>query len=167
MGIRESLNQNQGIVICGATAIVLVAVLVIGIQLWPGGRQVHSRAFYTIDDGQNLIVDRIDRHPPFEIDGRQAVRAYVFTCDGGRTRFVGYLERYTPDAHRHLEQMRDRDPQHMEMGMDEIIVYGSEVRRPNMTEGVWIPRRDTDRAEEVTDVRCPDGTIEHLKPVFP
>jgi hypothetical protein len=54
------------------------------------------KAFFTTDDGKSFFVDRFDRVPPFRKDGKTAVRAQVFSCDDGRTKFVGYLEMYAP-----------------------------------------------------------------------
>ncbi len=89
------------------------------------GPQIPTQAYYSVDDGQTFFADDINLVPPFEKDGKMAVRAHVFTCDGGKTPFVAYLERYTPEAKGKIEAMKEgADP----AGMEEVWMTGIEVK---------------------------------------
>jgi len=63
-----------------------------------------KKAFFSVNDGKTWFVDDITKYPPFQHEGKTAVRARVFTTDGGKTSFCGYLERYTPEAKSKLEE---------------------------------------------------------------
>ena len=52
----------------------------------------------------NIFAQTV-RVPPFELDGKQAVGVMVYSCDEGKTRFVGYLYRYTPEGKARVEEM--------------------------------------------------------------
>ena len=57
-----------------------------------------TRTRTTVDDGATYFPDDANKIPPFTKDGKEAVRARVFSCDGGKTKYVAYLERITPKA---------------------------------------------------------------------
>ena len=107
LGLRETLNQHPGI--ATGTAIGVI-VLVLGyIVFGTAGRganggpaPVANRAFYSDDDGAHWFADDVTKVPPFDHNGKQAVRAKVYRCDGKT--FVNHMERYTPEAHKRLEQ---------------------------------------------------------------
>src|SRR5205814_8476268 len=84
-----------------AVVVLLTALAVASIvlQLRPPGELpvVSPKDFYTTDDGDTWFVDDNDKITPFDHDGRPAVLVHLFTCDGGNTKFVGYLERL-PDG---------------------------------------------------------------------
>lgn len=92
MGLRQKLNASPGLAV---VTVLVMAGLAAGV--WYLTRSTEyaapTKAFYTVDDGQNLFKDDVNRVTPFDHEGKQAVKAYVYTCDGGKTRFVAYLER--------------------------------------------------------------------------
>lgn len=170
MGIREKLNQNPGIT-AGVTGAIIVAALawVLYDQVFSGGApKPLTQRFFTIDDGQTFFADDVKQIPPFDKDGKEAVIAHVFTCDKGRTKFVAYLERYKADAKRKLEDAMAKaaaGDQEALMIQDELEMTGKEVKKPG--EARWVSVMDNDRAGRVADVKCPDGTVNGLAPVFP
>ena len=52
------------------------------------------------DDG-SWFADKAERVPPFDHHGQPAVRLHLFSCDGGKTTFVGYLEKLPEDVLQH------------------------------------------------------------------
>ena len=85
MGIRETLNKNPGITTGATAGIILLAVGFIIYQLSGGGTpSVATKAYFTIDDGKTWFSDDINKVPPFDKDGKQAVKAYVYECPGGK-----------------------------------------------------------------------------------
>lgn len=167
MGIRETLNQNPAITTAATAGIILIALIFIIFQLTGGsGPQVQTRAFYTIDDGATWFADSIDRIPPFEHQGRQAVRAHVFTCGGKRDAFVAYLEKYTPEAKKRIEAAMANPQTADPYLMETVYMQGLLVKKPGTGDAGWISSSDP-RASEVMNIRCPDGTTDRLQPVLP
>jgi hypothetical protein len=103
MGIRESLNERPKAVAI-AVGIAVVAVLAfILIDFGADGMGGQSlgdvpKAWYTDDDGKSWFADAADRTSPFDHNGKPAYRCYVWTVDGGKTKFVSHLERTKPSA---------------------------------------------------------------------
>lgn len=92
MGLRHKLNASPGL------AVVVVLVMAgLSAGVWYMTRSTEyaapTKAFYTVDEGVNLFEEDVNKVTPFDHEGKQAVKAYVYTCDGGKTRFVAYLER--------------------------------------------------------------------------
>jgi hypothetical protein len=163
MGLRQRLNEDRRVSAGIAAVVVVVAVASIVIQVLAGRRRFPSRlpdAFFSADDGRTFFAAGSDNVPPFDYKGRPAVRAYVYECDGKR--FVGYLERYTPEAHQvmlderqrlaRLEPGKSSPPNGAVIGAD---ISGRELKKPG--ESGWVKSSDHAGAARVTDVRCPDG----------
>jgi hypothetical protein len=55
-----------------------------------------TQVYFTTDEGKTLIALDAATKSPTVHDGKPAYRAHVFTCDGGKTQFVGYLSKSTP-----------------------------------------------------------------------
>lgn len=168
MGLRETLNERPGLVAGAAAGILLLAVLLIGLQMFRTPdltRQgTGNQHFYTTDDGASLFADDALKIPPFDHQGGQAVRAKVFTCDGGKTRFVGYLERYTTEA---LALLRPASPASPppEDAVRAALESGLEAKRPGNPR--WVPMRNAPEFRRITTVNCPDGTPGPLEAVLP
>ena len=107
MGIRERLNNHKG---ATAGAIAAIVLVVLGVSVWQlngnssgasGARR--GELYYTTDDGATTFTAPANLLPPFDHGGKPAVRAVMFSADGGKTKFVGYLERYTAAAKQQME----------------------------------------------------------------
>jgi hypothetical protein len=55
-----------------------------------------TQVYFTTDEGKTLVALDAATKSPTVHDGKPAYRAHVFTCDGGKTQFVGYLSKSTP-----------------------------------------------------------------------
>lgn len=94
MSIRALANKNPAIIIAGI-------VLCLGICGWSVVRTVApsrpgQELYFTNDDGKTWFADRWDRATPFDKDGKEAVCAAVYDCNGKQ--FVAYVTRLTPDS---------------------------------------------------------------------
>ncbi len=117
------------------------------------------KGYFTSDDGQTWFADDLTNIPPFEKDGRQCVRAFVFTVEGNTNiRFVGYLQRYTPEAKVVLERQQPGQPPSQEVVS--ALVNGTEVKRPGDKE--W---RKFGDAPEIVNIVAPGG--KKVIPVVP
>lgn len=170
MGIRETLNKNPSITTGATAVIILIALGFILYQLWGGSPSIPTKAFYTTDVSSPegalaaLFTDDITKIPPFEKNGKDAYRAQVFTCDGGKTKFIAYCERYTPDAKTKMSEMRNAKTPPAP-GADMIMMQGVEYTKPGSKE--WVKQSDFSKIQTVMQPKCPDGTMNNLEPVRP
>src|SRR5438552_9704577 len=112
MDIRQKLNEHRRTTIGVVGAVVVLVVGFIVMQVLANRKTFptkHPNSYYTVDDGQNFFTANSETVAPFDYNGKAAVRAYVFECSGKR--FVGYLERYNPEARRSLVELKESSPQ--------------------------------------------------------
>jgi hypothetical protein len=103
MSIRETMNKNP--VIAGvAVAIVVALAVYVGIGQTSTGAKLPTEAYYTSDDGKTFFGGPINQLPPFTQAGKEAVKAFVFECDGKK--FVGYMSKLRPEAKEAIEGYR-------------------------------------------------------------
>lgn len=172
VGIREKLNENPGITTGITVGIIVIALGAIVWQLFGGGDNFSpvTQMYYTTDDGQTYFADDANRISPFEKDGKEAVRCYVFKCSDGKP-FVAYLERLSKEARAKYEaalkaeQAKQGDnPGAIAMDADMIAMEWTEVKRPG--DSKWVLRR-TREGEQIVLVTCPDGNNQALELVVP
>ena len=147
MGIREWLDQHRRTAMGMGLGVVLLAVVSVVWQVLAQRKTFPSSlpdSYFTIDDGKTYFEANSANVPPFDYQGQQAVRAYVFECDGKR--FVGYMERYLPDA-----------KQAILAGKKTVATerFGREMKKPGGPK--WIKSGDLAVEGKISDVRCPDG----------
>ena len=109
MGLRESVNHHKGLtagaVIGGILVLALVMVWQFGLSTSTSGASgTRGGLFFTTDDGATTFTAPANMLPPFDHKGKEAVQAVMFSTDGGKTKFVGYLERYTVEAKKQMEK---------------------------------------------------------------
>ena len=168
MGIRETLNKNPGITTGATAAIILIAIGFIIYQLSGGGApSVATEAYFTIDDGKTWFADDINKIPPFDKDGKQAVKAYVYKCPGGDP-FVSHLERYTPEGKKALEAAQKSNDPNNPVVLEDVMANGVEVKKPGAdpVKG-WAKQSNSAIAGKIMELKCPDGKVEGIEPVVP
>jgi hypothetical protein len=154
MAVREFMNNHPRVAAVGAIILILVPV---GLLLWqntggaapPGTRQL----YFTVDDGKNFFADNENKIPPFDYNGKPAYQAYVWTCDGGKTKFVSHLVRYTPQGKKRLsnpDPAAAAVPSAGGLGMSD-----TEVKKPGAPDTQWVKMSDP-RAAEITTPKCLD-----------
>jgi hypothetical protein len=127
-------------------------------------RPAADKAFYTIDDGRTWFVDSIYKTPPFDHEGKTAVRAMVYSYDNGRYQFCPFVQRYTSDIKKTLD---DAIAQALIAGKPLASVGlfnaptaldGTEVKE-SASDGDWIPTSDKkDAAKIINSIKSPDGS---------
>jgi hypothetical protein len=171
MSFRATLIEKPIRAVALAVGLLVIGVFLIGSQMRSAGTPVsHSKAFFTIDDGRTWFPDDATKLPPFDKDGKQAVRAYVFQCASGKP-FVNHLERFKPEAKRTLEDAGKADPNPKASGppknlpaLQSAYTGGREVKRPG--DAKWIGTANFRDAAQVMAVKCPDGSAD-AQPVEP
>ena len=106
MGVRQSLNESKKLGIGVGGGVLVVALALLGYQLFGGPSSVGPAprtAFYTDDNGKTFFEDDIHKVSPFERNGKQAYRADVFQCSDGK-RFVAFVYRHNSSGRKQVEQ---------------------------------------------------------------
>jgi hypothetical protein len=157
MGIREWTEKHPKAIVSLVGACICVTLVTVVVQVLAGRRSITTQvpdSFFTVDDGKTYFTASGSNIPPFDYEGHQAVAAHVFEASGKR--FVGYLERYTPEAHKLMEENH---------ATPATQIYGRELKKPGGT--TWIKSGDFHAVAELTDVHCPDGISGTPDPVEP
>jgi hypothetical protein len=162
MAIREAIGRQKKIV---AIASVLVIVAVAGFLFWQlGGVTKISdeslsipKMWYTSDDGKTWFADAGDRVYPFDHNGKQAYRCYVWSCDGGKTKFVSHLERLKPALWRERQasgRLRSED----------LALSPLDVKLPLSGESGWMDF-SSQAGERIRTPKCPGNASAMPQPV--
>ena len=153
-GIREWMRSRAYLVQIGIGVIVLSIVVYLLRDAFPGSSGGVSKAYFSDDDGVTQFVDSAEHFVPFDHNGKQAYRAWVFSTDGGKTTFVGYLERYTPQAkERLISELRDFKAGKTHMPPD-VRPSDAEVKKPGVG-NPWVSRGDMQKAQQILKLNVP------------
>jgi hypothetical protein len=131
MGIRETINKHRPLAV-GATVVAAAGAL--ALSLWSSHNEASPppllKAYFSDDDGKSWFVDDSRKLPPFDHNGKPAVRAFVFHCDNGKP-YVAYLLRYKDGSQKQIEELRARPPSG-ENGaqLSSVMAGASECKRP-------------------------------------
>jgi hypothetical protein len=165
LGVRDWINKNPAVVsiAAGAGILSIVVYAVWSFRSGAGGPplpQFPDKAFFSADDGATYFTDRDVNVPPFDYKSKQAVRAYVYTCDGGH-KWVRYLEKYTPAAREAQLTVQSGKslPPNAPGPMSGVL-----VKKPGA--GDWVPNSSPD-AQAIIDAKCPTHPNAALEPVMP
>jgi len=112
-------------------------------------QSLSPRAWYTADDGRTWFAGPGNKVVPFEHEGKQAYRCYVWTFDGGKTKFVSHLERLKPAVRARYGPQAEVEPWHLPPGAEE-------VKPPLTGDTGWIPE-DSPQAAQLMIPTSPDG----------
>lgn len=167
MGIREKLNNKPGIAIGVGAALLVLSMVFITMQLTSGGGASSEEAYYTIDDGATWFPDDANKPTPFQHDGKEAVRAYVYECKGKE--FVNHLERFTPERRKVAEAAAEAEktgkpPPPAPAAAGNTVMWGQEIKKPG--DKAWTPAGNLAKAGPMAQPKCPEGTGE-VVPVVP
>jgi len=168
MGIREQLKAKKAMGLLVGFALIVCGAVAIGYQLVGGSGGVGAgpsagasgEAYFSTDEGQTYFSDDASKLAPYDYKGKTAVRAYVFQCSGIKP-FVGYVERFTPDAlkaQQTLDSVKDAKPgpngPRIDARMIQLAQTGREVKRPG--DKAWVPALGA-AGGKVKAVKCPNG----------
>jgi hypothetical protein len=138
----------------GAIVCVVAVALGVGIsRLWSSdgpmaGLEV-PKAWYTVDDGKTWFLGPGNKVVPFEHEGKMAVRCFVYTCDGGKTKFASHVERLDPAVRSKYGPQAEVEPWKLPRG-------AKQVKRSLTGDSGWISE-ESPQVGQVAIPRCPDG----------
>ena len=157
MSIRQRLNDNPRIVAVVAGALVLIALLMMFLprSSGGGGGPTDIKEFYSVDDGKTWFVADAAKLPPFDHQGKPAVRARVFKCPHGKE-FVSHLERYADADRKQMESLIEQD----KSSSREFIHLESnlEVKKPGGKDWVKTTPQNGARINALRMPKCPEGS---------
>lgn len=160
MTVRESISRNPRIGVGAAALLAVVAGILIFFETHQDSApaSANANAYFTVDDGKTWFIDDMTKLPPFDKDGKQAVRAFVFRCPDGK-QFVGYVQRFTPAAKQAILAIENGDPNRKgppdTSGIRMAYTVGRQIKRPGDTR--WTSGGDGLKAIQIITVKCPDG----------
>lgn len=110
--VRDWLNQNSAVTTIGAVVIIIICLVIL---LWNagvvGGPSYHRTAYYYDIQTHKLFVSKIGQMAPIKSPSgaNNGVLAHVFSCtdcSDQSSRFIGWLERYTPKAKKRAQMAK-------------------------------------------------------------
>ena len=168
MGIRQTLNEKKGLTAAVAGGVVVIAIALMAYNLSGPGAPSASEAYYTTDDGQSYFGGSVKDVPPFQKDGKTAVRAHVYRCTKCGKTFVNHLERYTPEAQKVLATAYASASNEPPANMGEIQnaqMNGAEFKK--VGDSKWVSIRDRANVSKATAPTCPTGDGGEVMPLNP
>jgi hypothetical protein len=162
MGIKEQINERP-MAALGAVAAGLVVALAFATLTSGRPSRDAGEAFFSTDDGKSWFAAPVTNVPPFERDGKQAVRAYVYRA-GGKA-FVNHLERYTAEGQRVASARFDGAGAKAGAAFPKANAVLVEVKRPG--DAKWVAANDAKKAAAIVSVRPPAGQAGEVESVEP
>jgi hypothetical protein len=163
MGIVDTMRQKKGAMTGAAIGFVFLAAVSMAYQLWPQKHYSSTLTYFSDDDGNTWFLDSVDNVPPYDHDGKQAVRAVIYSYDNGSKKFCGYLMRFGPSVEKSVQAAivagAKKQPPETPQGIMNGIEFNAswEVKKPNSTDP-WF-RITSPKAQEALQVKSPDGSI--------
>ena len=163
MGIRETLNENPKLAAIGTVIIMAGSLIYIGMRYFhphPSASQVPSKSYYCNEDGSELFIDSAANIPPFDHNGKTAVRAFLFKTADGRV-FIQRLEKFddTSKERIHEQIIKNGMPA---MQLRQMYPQGIMVKRPSDKE--WL-QANSPAAAELMIAKSPWDGSKDVRPV--
>jgi hypothetical protein len=164
MSIRETINKKKGLSAALSALLILASGGILAYSQWPQSRPKGDKAYFTVDDGKTWFIDSIYKVPPFDYNGQTAVRAMVYSYDGGSKKFCAYVERYTTETRKQLDAavaQAQADSKPLSsitlFSSRDVGMSGVEVKLPG--DANWVSRANAAEAMKVLDqIKSPDGS---------
>lgn len=164
-------GQTNKFLKIGAAVVLGIAVALLALRMTRSpdsaeasdGGYLADYVWYSVDDGKNWFADKKNAFNEVQRDGKTATRCYLYTCDDGKTRFVAYMERFTPEASKTLKEIVASKSQADASKLESIMLSGVQVKKPG---GSWMPNSDS-RALALTDPTCPNDPTKRAQMVLP
>jgi hypothetical protein len=165
VGIRQLIEKHKNLSMVAGT-IVLIGAVWFGISnLRNDSITPVARWYFTVDRGKTWFADDVSKIPPFDYHGQPAYRARIFSCDGGSTKWCGYIERCNPEVKAKIDKSLAQG-----VPMNSLVMTAAaaiEVERSGGTDADWVPKSNTKAYNDVTTVPCPGDPNKYPMPVVP
>jgi hypothetical protein len=152
LDIRETLNRHSKVTATVVICCLAVGVVAIAMEMKGNNGMPPAKNYFSADDGQTWFVDSSLKLPPFDHDGAQAVRCYVFQGKNGK--FAGLLQKFDSDTQAQLAKQPDQFPPR-----------GTPVMVKKPGEKVWQKMGPDQESALLMHLTAPDGP--DAEPVMP
>lgn len=138
VALRETLAKYQTPILVAAGVVIVVCV---GLSIREilgskgSGTAFPNQGFYSDDDGVTWFTDDSSLIPPYDHNGKMAVRALVYECPGG-VKFVGVLEKYSDAEKKKIEAERAK-PEPNASALSDLMDNGMLAKVPG--KGNYVP----------------------------
>lgn len=147
----ESASMASKVAVLGGLFVLAAAILWWEVGSTDAASNISSGpalAYYTVDDGVTWFKDKADLVPPFNSKGKTASQVVLFTAEGGKTQFAGYLQRFDAATKKRLDAGA-KMPR---------TISGVEVKKPGAG-GTWTAR-NSKAGMDIVNVKSPTGSGE-------
>lgn len=164
MSVREAMDRNPRVVMIVVGIAVVLAIGMIIWQLMPEDTSSPTGTPYSVDDGKTYFIDAADRLPPFDYNGKPAVRAFLMKKGENGEPFVGYLMRYSEAGLAKINAAKAEAEGAAKAPPGGVVVIPpvpigdprlQEVKKPGSDK--WVPRASAE-GTAVTALKAPDGS---------
>jgi hypothetical protein len=130
MGFRETIDKKKPLAVVGAILLLAMAAVVFYRVNSSGMPAPLTSGYYSDDDGKTWFKDEAGKICPYDHEGKQAVRAYVFQYGNGAP-FIGYLGRLSDNARKQAEDLK-KQPLTAETGqaLTGLLNSALQIKRP-------------------------------------
>lgn len=165
MTVREYISKHPRVTVSVTLIVCLLAIAYLVFNLFGGSTVFEPRkAWFTDDDGKTWFAADAAKKPPFNHNGKPAVMCFVYTHDGGKSKWISYMLRYAPSAKQKIEERAKQ------LGIPEEKIepgaLGMEVKKPGGGDAGWVSTQDA-RATTIMELRSPDGSTRGIVEVDP
>lgn len=163
-GVREQMSKKP--ILGGAIAgvLALVAAAVVAKTYWPERQADLTKAFYTTDDGETWFEDSATKVAPFEVGGKTAVVAHVYSYAGGGKQFCAYVAKFTPEGKTKLElavadaAKAGKPAESVALYRDPAFMKAAILIKPAKSSVDWTSY-GSPKAQTIFAVKSPDGSV--------
>ena len=97
--MSDTSKSKPLIIIAVCSVVLIVSAWVVVRSLHPPPpEKVGALRYFTDDDGETFFTSETKDQPPIDHNGKPAVCAFLYSCDGGTTKQVAYLFKFDPNA---------------------------------------------------------------------
>jgi hypothetical protein len=154
MGVREKINEKPAYAVAAVLTVLVLSGLFMYLHLRDDTAGIVSKMYYSDDDGKTYFADSTSKIFPFDHNGKQACRAWVF--QGSGQPFVAYLSAYTPEAKAQLEQLKGKESDPSSAAIISRLQNSAiQVKRPG--DVTWVGQNSAE-GQKITAVRSPDSS---------
>lgn len=163
--IRKTLSGNRGLAIA-ATSVLLLATIGLAWNSAGPARETPPTArqfFYDEKTGEESVRDSADLAPLANANGEECiVQAVYMTNDGGKTKTLMYLMKYTPEAKALMKKIQANSRLRLSSDEYTTLTKGTLYRLP-AKDSPWLPE---DEAAAIVSRRLPasQGIASIVKP---
>ncbi|MBI1373543.1 MAG: hypothetical protein GC159_12510 [Phycisphaera sp.] len=168
--LRNWVNQNSAAVTVGAVVLLVISLAIIINQGRSPTPPPPGEAYYYDLVSKEYFTDEATKIAPIinPATGNEAVRAHFFTCGecSESERFVGYLEKYTPEAKQQLETNPESFEFYEEAFLGRLYAPApSETADPAVAE-TWVDAETPPGFKIVEDLqgKCPPRKLKYCAP---